>query len=55
VVRRCRPTASLAFVGPVVIAALLIGLAVGASGVWLLLRAQYAARAGVGDKTSGPL
>ncbi len=38
-----------------VIAALLIGLAVGAGGVWLLLRAQYASRVGVLEDARGSL
>ena len=37
-----RPTASLAFVGPMVIG-LLIGLLLGAAGAWLVLRARHAA------------
>src|SRR6266850_3809872 len=41
--RRCRPTASLAFVDPVVIASLLIGLLVGAGAAWALARARGAA------------
>ena len=53
--RRCRPTHSLAFVGPVVIAGLLIGLVVGAAGAWLALRAQYASKLGVLDDARGSL
>jgi DNA recombination protein RmuC len=51
----CRPTASLAFVDPMVIAGILIGLVVGAAGAWLALRAQYASKLGVLDDARGSL
>src|ERR1700681_3190717 len=38
---------SLAFVGPMLIAGVLIGLALGAAGAWLALRAHYAAKIGL--------
>src|SRR4029077_2152449 len=41
---RLRPTPSLAFVGPMVIAGLLIGLVVGAGAAWLYARAQSGAQ-----------
>ena len=53
--QRCRPTASLAFVGPMLIAGILIGLVVGAAGAWLALRGQYASKVGVLDDARGSL
>jgi DNA recombination protein RmuC len=43
VLRALRPTPALAFIGPMVIAGLLIGLIVGAGVAWLFARAQNAA------------
>src|SRR5438046_222525 len=54
-VEPCRPTGSLAFVGPMVIAGILIGLVLGAGGAWLALRAHYAARLGLLEDARGSL
>jgi DNA recombination protein RmuC len=55
VVRQRRPTRSLAFVGPMVIAAVLIGIVLGAGAAWLVLRAQYASKLGVLEDARGSL